>query len=152
VAHDGELVTLYHVIEREMGQSAADLTTVLNGIGANGWWLIENFVIRLGYRRTIFKDGPVTEYLVNDTITGSPVSDVENMLNSIGANGWEMVALDMVLKTTRRAIFARPVSGGSGGGGGIPEAPSDGTTYGRMNTTWNPALAHDSDVLDGGSF
>lgn len=134
-----------------MGQSAADLTTRLNEIGADGWWLIENFTIRVNYRRTIFKEGPVTEYIVNDTITGHPVGDVEDMLNSYGADGWEMVALDMILRDTRRAIFARPVSGGSGGGG-IAEAPTDGVTYGRMDAAWNPTLALSGDVLDGGNF
>jgi hypothetical protein len=40
----------------------------------------------------------------------------------------------------------------SGGGGGIPEAPSNGVTYGRRNMAWNPALALSGDVLDGGTF
>jgi len=35
---------------------------------------------------------------------------------------------------------------------GVPEAPSDGITYGRRNTVWNPALALSGDVLDGGNF
>jgi hypothetical protein len=47
-------------------------------------------------------------------------------------------------------IVGTPVSGG--GGGGIPEAPNDGVTYGRHNMSWNPALAKTGDVLDGGSF
>jgi hypothetical protein len=35
---------------------------------------------------------------------------------------------------------------------GVPEAPSDGVTYGRRNMVWNPALALSGDVLDGGQF
>jgi len=35
---------------------------------------------------------------------------------------------------------------------GVPEAPSDGVTYGRQNAAWNPALAKSGDVLDGGNF
>ena len=35
---------------------------------------------------------------------------------------------------------------------GVPEAPSDGTTYGRLNQTWTPALALTGNTLDGGSF
>jgi hypothetical protein len=35
---------------------------------------------------------------------------------------------------------------------GVPEAPSDGVTYGRRNAIWNPALALTGDVLDGGQF
>jgi hypothetical protein len=48
--------------------------------------------------------------------------------------------------------FGGAAAGAGGAGGGIAEAPQDGTTYGRMNTAWNPALAKDSDTLDGGSF
>lgn len=44
------------------------------------------------------------------------------------------------------------VSVGGGGGGGIPDAPTDGRTYGRKDATWNPSLAVDNDVLDGGTF
>ena len=43
-----------------------------------------------------------------------------------------------------------PISGG--GGGGIPDAPTDSTTYGRYNATWNRALAYSNDTLDGGDF
>jgi len=39
-----------------------------------------------------------------------------------------------------------------GGGGGVPEAPSDNVTYGRRNAVWNPALALSGDILDGGNF
>jgi hypothetical protein len=35
---------------------------------------------------------------------------------------------------------------------GVPEAPSDGITYGRRNAIWNPALALTGDILDGGNF
>ena len=35
---------------------------------------------------------------------------------------------------------------------GVPEAPSDGITYGRRNAIWNPALAMSGDILDGGNF
>lgn len=41
---------------------------------------------------------------------------------------------------------------GGSGGGGIPEAPSDGVSYGRMNAAWNPVIARDADVVDGGNF
>lgn len=43
---------------------------------------------------------------------------------------------------------------GSGGtvSGGVPEAPSDGVTYGRKDAAWNPALAKTADILDGGNF
>jgi hypothetical protein len=40
---------------------------------------------------------------------------------------------------------------GTGPGGGIPDAPSTGVTFGRMNATWVPALDANS-VLDAGTF
>jgi len=48
--------------------------------------------------------------------------------------------------------FGGAAAGAGGSGGGIAEAPSDGTTYGRMNGVWNPAIAQDGDVIDGGAF
>jgi hypothetical protein len=35
---------------------------------------------------------------------------------------------------------------------GIPEAPADGTAYGRMNQAWVRVVAHDGDTIDGGNF
>jgi hypothetical protein len=37
------------------------------------------------------------------------------------------------------------------GGGGIPDAPSTGVTFGRVNATWQPVLTANS-VLDAGTF
>lgn len=46
----------------------------------------------------------------------------------------------------------RPAAPTGGGGGGIPEAPSDSVAYGRENLTWVPVLALTGDTLDGGNF
>lgn len=43
-------------------------------------------------------------------------------------------------------------SGGGSGGGGIPEAPLDGNTYGRQYANWNRVIAASNDVVDGGNF
>jgi hypothetical protein len=40
----------------------------------------------------------------------------------------------------------------TGTGGGIPEAPSDGTSYGRQSLTWVRVIASTGDVVDGGNF
>jgi Collagen triple helix repeat (20 copies) len=40
----------------------------------------------------------------------------------------------------------------SGGTGGIPEAPTDGITYGRQSTAWTHVLMATGDVVDGGNF
>jgi hypothetical protein len=41
---------------------------------------------------------------------------------------------------------------GGGTGGGIPDAPADGTAYGRLSGAWSRVLAITGDVLDGGNF
>ena len=43
-------------------------------------------------------------------------------------------------------------SSGGSGGGGIPEAPSDGKSYGRRNGSWDWVISHTGDVVDGGNF
>jgi hypothetical protein len=40
---------------------------------------------------------------------------------------------------------------GTGPGGGIPDAPSTGVTFGRNNATWVPVLTANS-VVDAGTF
>jgi hypothetical protein len=40
---------------------------------------------------------------------------------------------------------------GAGGGGGIPDAPSTGVTFGRVNASWQPVLTANS-VVDAGTF
>jgi len=137
-----------------MGVPADQLTAQLNTLGADGWWLVENYVTQFQRRRTIFKQvGGVVEYLVDDQSVGSNAQNVEDHLDTLGADGWEMVTMDLVLQNKRRAIFAR--GGGSSGGGGtpgFPDAPADGVTYGRLDQHWNPALALNNDILDGGNF
>lgn len=143
----------YHVIDRDMGQTPGALMARLNVIGLSGWWLVQNYVTRFQQRRTIFKQvGGVVEYLVDDRNTGRPAQEVEDALDGFGADGWELVALDLVMQNKRRAIYARGGASGGGDGGGISEAPVDDFTYGRRNTTWNRAIAYDNDTIDGGDF
>jgi hypothetical protein len=44
------------------------------------------------------------------------------------------------------------VSSPAGSGGGIIDAPTDGTGYGRQNAAWTPVLMKSGDILDGGNF
>jgi hypothetical protein len=37
-------------------------------------------------------------------------------------------------------------------GGSFPDAPADGTTYGRLNNTWTAVTATLPAVIDGGTF
>lgn len=44
------------------------------------------------------------------------------------------------------------VTPAGGGGGGIPEAPLTGLTYGRQSAGWTQVLMASGDVIDGGNF
>jgi hypothetical protein len=136
-----------------MGLSPQDATDMLNGIGASGWQMSQNYRTQFHSRRSIFTQaGATIEYLVIDWPTGHTTADLEQLLDGYGVDGWELKSLDMLMLNTRRAVFMRGGTSTGGGGGGIPEAPSDGNTYGRMNTTWNLAIAANNDTIDGGNF
>jgi hypothetical protein len=49
------------------------------------------------------------EYLAVDYATGATVEDLSLFLNSYGADGWQLVTVDLAASTTRRAIFIRPM-------------------------------------------
>lgn len=40
----------------------------------------------------------------------------------------------------------------SGSGGGIPEAPIDSRSYGRRNGAWDWVISHTNDIVDGGNY
>jgi hypothetical protein len=46
----------------------------------------------------------------------------------------------------------QPSPTGGTGGGGIPEAPLDGITYGRQSAAWTHVLMANNDIVDGGNF
>jgi hypothetical protein len=49
------------------------------------------------------------EYLVLDYATGATVEDLSLFLNSYGAEGWQLLTVDLSASKTRRAIFTRPI-------------------------------------------
>lgn len=49
-------------------------------------------------------------------------------------------------------INLRLDSAGGSGGGGIAEAPIDGTSYGRRDAAWDHVVSHNNDIIDGGNF
>ena len=134
-----------------MGLTPEEATARLNIIGSNGWRMVQNYLSTYRQRRSIFVHGAMAEYLVVDYPTGKTTTELEALLDGYGVDGWELTALDLILQNVRRAIFMRGGDSGTGGGG-IEEAPLDDVTYGRRNAGWNPALALDNDVLDGGNF
>lgn len=144
----------YHVIDGATGIPADELSGLYNDLGADGWKL--NHVVDLfqNRRRAIFvQAGAMVEYLVIDYATGQDSAAVESTLDSYGTDGWLLAQIIPLKQNQRRAIMMRgPGVDGGGGTGGIEEAPLDGITYGRIDARWDPALAKNNDVLDGGSF
>src|SRR5262245_30964230 len=129
----------YHVIEGTTGMSAADLEALYNNLGAQGWKLNTVIELHQNRRRVIFQQaGAVVEYHVVDYITGADTASVEQTLDNLGIDGWVLAQILALKQEQRRAIMMRGpgVDGGGGTGGGIPEAPSDGTTYGRNTAAW----------------
>jgi hypothetical protein len=147
---DDQLVD-YQVVDYPAGQPADEVQSVFNSYGANGWQLSQVDIKNQRTRRAVFILGTTAEYLVVDYDTGEPTDDLSNFLDGYGVDGWQLAQVDLLTQRQRRAIFMR-VADGTGSGGGFPEAPTDGVTYGRMNATWNPTLALSNDILDGGNF
>jgi hypothetical protein len=145
----------YHVIDGITGTPADELSDLYNSLGVDGWKLTHVVELYQNRRRAIFvQAGAMVEYLVVDYETGQDSIAVENTLDSYGVDGWLLSQIIALKQNLRRAILMRGpgVDGGGGGSGGIPDAPSDGVTYGRLNSSWNAALAHSNDTLDGGTF
>lgn len=146
----------YFVVDYVVGLPAEELTAIFNGYGAQSWVLCDIDMRRQDQRRAIFTKGTaMAEYLVVDYDTGLSAAQLEADLDGYGAAGWELVQVDMLQQTRRRGILMRGGGTGSGGGDGgasFPDAPADNITYGRMNNMWNPAIAHNNDTMDGGTF
>jgi hypothetical protein len=83
---------------------------------------------------------------------------VDAVINYDVLAGWPVIAVPpgyvqtASASRTSSATIIGTFTGGPPTGGGVPEAPSDGVTYGRRNAAWNPALALSGDILDGGNF
>jgi len=145
----------YHVIEGVTGIPRDELESLYNQLGADGWKVNQVIELHQNRRRVIFvQAGAVVEYKVVDYATGQDLAAVEATLDSLGADGWLLAQILTLKLNERRAIMMRGpgVDGGGGTGGGIPEAPQDSLMYGRINATWDRALALTNDILDGGNF
>lgn len=69
-----------------------------------------------------------------------PTTDSVDVGDGVGAT-------DLPDSIKRIPTAFTPVGGGSGGGGGIPEAPSNGKPYVRQDAGWA-----DFSTIDGGTF
>src|SRR5215467_7895311 len=65
----------------------------------------------------------------------STSADTQAMLTSLGNQGWSLItAYPSPVRERTRWILGQGTA--AGGGGGIPEAPTDGNLYGRENAAW----------------
>ena len=53
------------------------------------------------------------------------------------------------LQAATKNYVDNAVAGGSGGGGGLPDAPSDGASYGRSDAFWLPVLPLSGGTVSG---
>ena len=115
--------------------SVIRVTVKVNQVGNNQMYWEE--------QAALFATPPTYCSLAVGSKDGAAASDIAydchvQFIPGVASPDWDVVA------------FGGAAAGG--GTGGIGEAPQDGFTYGRMNAGWNPALAKDSDTLDGGAF
>src|SRR5215471_4897672 len=130
----------YHVIEGETGMSASDLEALYNNLGAQGWKVNQVLELQQNRRRVIFAQaGAVIEYHVVDYATGADTTSVEQTLDQLGLDDWMLAEIFPLKQDLRRAIMMRG-PGVTGGGGGIPEAPTDGLQYGRQSAAWTQVV------------
>ena len=142
----------YLTLDVDTGRPPEELTAALNSYGAQGWR--QNAVQMLTYnkRRVVFVKAGITEYLVVDYDVGKSAEMVTADLNRYGAEGWGLASITMIKQNKQRAVFIKSDAQSGGGSGGIPEAPQDSFTYGRMDATCNRAIAYDNDEVNGGDF
>jgi Collagen triple helix repeat (20 copies) len=80
---------------------------------------------------------PVPYKVVDQPWQPSDPSLTESMLIEVGQEGWQLAAVWPDAQRERtRWIFSQGTSAASGGGTGIPEAPTDGGLYGRQDAAW----------------
>jgi Collagen triple helix repeat (20 copies) len=82
---------------------------------------------------------PVPYKVVDQPWQPSDPTLTETMLTAVGQEGWQLAAVWPDAQRERtRWIFSQGTSSASGGGTGIPEAPTDGGLYGRQDAAWTP--------------
>lgn len=69
------------------------------------------------------------------------------------ANGTEYTPAGGVTYVFNTPVWkVKPIAGGGGSGGGIPEAPINSIAYGRRDAAWTQVIMSTGDVVDGGNF
>src|SRR5215831_9378024 len=128
----------YKVVDAQWNPStSADTQAMLTSLGNQGWSLITAYPSPVRERtRWILGQGSTASYhVVDQQWSPSDPQVVEAFLNSQGSSGWSLImAYPDSLRERTRWVFGQGTA--AGGGGGIPEAPTDGNLYGRENAAW----------------
>lgn len=133
----------YKVIDRPFSRNEPAATeTMLNEIGQQGNRL--SFTHPDPQRektRWIFTadaaGAPVPYKVVDQPWQPSNPAVTEEMLNTVGQEGWVLSTAYLDSKRERtRWIFSQGSPASGGGTTGIPEAPTDGGLYGRQDAAW----------------
>src|SRR5215831_2759129 len=131
--------TSYKVVDAQWNPSTpVDTQAMLTSLGNQGWSLITAYPsqVRERTRWILGQSGIASYHVIDQQWSPSDPQTVEAFLNSQGSSGWSLImAYPDSLRERTRWIFGQG-SGGATGGGGIPEAPTDGNLYGRENAAW----------------
>jgi hypothetical protein len=133
----------YKVIDRPLSRNdPAAIETMLNEVGQQGNRLsIAHPDPQREKTRWVFTadaaGAPVPYKVVDQPWQPSSPVVTENLLNTMGQDGWALSAVYLDPRRERtRWIFSQGTSSGGGGTAGIPEAPTDGALYGRQDAAW----------------
>jgi|SRR5215472_2900974 len=130
--------TSYKVVDAQWNPStSADTQAMLTSLGNQGWSLITAYPnpVRERTRWILGQSSTASYHVVDQQWSPSDPQTVEAFLNSQGLLGWSLIiAYPDSLRERTRWVFGQGTA--AGGGGGIPEAPTDGNLYGRENAAW----------------
>src|SRR6516165_656510 len=133
---------VYKVVDQDWSPSDPSVPqAMLDEAGQAGWQLIIAYVDPLRERtRFVFGQGgaPIDYKVVDDHWSPDDPAVPEAALNQAGEAGFGLItAYPDAHRERTRWIFGLGFAA-TGGGGGIPEAPIDGETYGRQDAAWTP--------------
>ena len=134
----------YKVVDQDWSPSDPSVPqAMLDEVGADGWQLIIAYVDPIRERtRFVFAQGgsPVDYQVLDDRWSPEDPAVPEATLNEAGREGMGLITAypDSHRERTRWIFGAGFAGGPPSGGGGIPEAPIDGETYGRKDADWTP--------------
>jgi hypothetical protein len=125
----------YNISGKRVATGSAGVTNLYDGNGTNVSIVLSSTFLELAQAQ--------------HWITGVGGSPTFVGINSTAATFYVPVVLPADPTTNLQAATKQYVDAHVGGGGGIADAPSDGTTYGRLNTAWTGVLPLAGGTLTG---